>query len=373
MQSLPSTEPVFFRRDNDESFFIRTGNGSQQLKPSEVLAYLNRRETVKRPVSQDPPGDTEQIGSYTLNKKLGEGGMGVVYRAHHKMLERPAAVKLLPVDRVDRATLARFEREVQLTSQLQHPNTIRIYDYGRSPDGCFYYAMEYLDGISLQQLVETHGAQPEGRVVAMLKQLAGSLAEAHALGIMHRDIKPANIMLIYRDSLGEFVKLLDFGLVKSTNLPSASGITASGVMTGTPMYISPEGIEHPELVGPRSDLYSLGTVAYFLLTGKPLFDGESPWKILMQHLTTKPSSPSQTRQQPISEDLETLIMQCLEKDPDRAPRVQRSCLTCFRRARPLIRGITRKPHNGGARLIGARNNRRFGTDKSAGRNDLDSP
>jgi len=202
-----------------------------------------------------------RLGQYTLERKIGAGGMGIVYRASHAMLRRPTAIKLLPPDRAGEASIARFEREVQMTAQLSHPNTVAIYDYGRTPEGVFYYAMEYLDGINLEDLVRTYGAQPAGRVLAILDQVCGALAEAHERGLVHRDIKPANIILTERGGEPDVAKVVDFGLVKPivTDDPRLT-MSMPGVMTGTPLYLSPESLTSPESGDPRSDLYALGAV-----------------------------------------------------------------------------------------------------------------
>ena len=188
-------------------------------------------------------GVARQLGQYTLEEKIGEGGMGVVYRARHAMLRRPTAVKLLKPDHMTATAVARFEREVQLASQLTHPNTIEIYDFGQTADGVFYYAMEYLPGVSLAQLIQIEGAVPPARTVHILKQICGSLAEAHGIGLVHRDIKPQNIMLCERGGMADFVKVLDFGLVKSVEEDKATNLTASNVLTGTPLYMPPERLK----------------------------------------------------------------------------------------------------------------------------------
>ena len=217
--------------------------------------------------------EARELGQYTLDQKIGSGAMGVVYRAHHGMLQRPTAVKLLELDKTSDRTIARFEREVQLTSQLNHPNTIAIYDYGRTPEGIFYYAMEYLDGLDLQTLVDRCGAQPEGRVIHILRQICGSLNEAHGIGLIHRDIKPANIILCQRGGEHDVVKVLDFGLVKAVDEERQIKLTATGVMLGTPLYMSPEAIQRPEAVDGRNDLYAVGAVGYFMITGVPCLWG----------------------------------------------------------------------------------------------------
>lgn len=261
----------------------------------------------------------KQLGQYALEEKLGEGGMGVVYRGQHAMLRRPTAIKLLDIEKTTDEAVARFEREVQLTSQLNHPNTIAIYDYGRTPEGVFYYAMELLEGINLDDLVKRYGPQPEGRVIHLLKQIAGSLAEAHQLGVIHRDVKPANIFLTHRGGVYDFVKLLDFGLVKAVDGREQASLTSTNSMAGTPMYLSPEGINHPDAVDGRSDLYALGAVAYYLLTGTTVFDGESIIEICMKHVQEQPQSLSERLGKPVSADLEQIVMQCLEKDPEKRP------------------------------------------------------
>lgn len=169
-----------------------------------------------------------ELGQYTLEEKIGEGGMGVVYRARHALLRRPTALKVLPRELAGERSIQRFEREVQLTSALSHPNTIAIYDYGRSPDGVFYYVMEYLDGITLEELVTHDGPQPTGRVVHLLKQVCGALQEAHEVKLIHRDVKPANIVLCVRGGVADYIKVLDFGLVKQTAEASTNPVHGPG-------------------------------------------------------------------------------------------------------------------------------------------------
>jgi serine/threonine protein kinase len=260
-----------------------------------------------------------QLGQYALEKKIGEGGMGSVYRARHAMLRRPTAVKLLEPSKTTEVSVARFEREVQLTSQLNHPNTITIYDYGRTGEGVFYYAMEYLDGFSLDTLVKQFGPQPDGRVIHILTQVCGSLVEAHSAGLIHRDIKPANIMLTRRGGVCDYVKLLDFGLVKAVDSEKMRTLTAADAITGTPLYITPETIEDSEGSDARSDLYSLGAVGYYLLTGKPVFDAGGIMEIMRAHVQTKPIAPSKRLARPMSSELEQLILRCLAKSPAERP------------------------------------------------------
>ena len=260
----------------------------------------------------------KELGQYQLEAKLGEGGMGVVYRGRHRMLRRPTAIKLLHPDKTTDEAIARFEREVQLTCQLNHPNTIAIYDYGRTPEGIFFYAMEFLDGINLEALVNRFGPQPEGRVIHILRQICGSLAEAHEIGLVHRDIKPANIMLGCRGGESDVVKVLDFGLVKAVDAKKESSLTSAGAVIGTPLYMSPESIESPERVDSRSDLYSVAAVGYFLLTGTPPFDGQSVIEICMHHSRTPPERPSERLKRPVSDDLEAVLLKGLAKNSARS-------------------------------------------------------
>jgi serine/threonine protein kinase len=263
--------------------------------------------------------EAKQLGQYTLEEKMGAGGMGVVYRGRHALLRRPTAVKLLDPAKTNDLAIARFEREVQLTSQLSHPNTIAVYDYGRTPEGVFYYAMEYLEGITLDTLVGRKGPLPDGRVIRVLVQVCGSLREAHGVGLIHRDIKPANIMLTRRGGLFDFVKLLDFGLVKAVDTAGEQALTAANALAGTPLYMAPESIENPDRVDPRCDLYSLGAVGYFLLTGKPVFEGQSVLEICRQHVSAPPVPPSERLGRPVAPDLERVVLACLAKRPEDRP------------------------------------------------------
>lgn len=263
--------------------------------------------------------EARHLGQYTLDEKLGAGGMGVVYRAHHEMLRRPTALKLLDVDRTTPDSIERFEREVKLTSLLNHPNTITIYDYGRTPEGIFYYAMELLDGVDLEKLVNQFGALPEGRVIHILKQICGSLAEAHGAGLIHRDIKPANIMLCARGGIYDMAKVLDFGVVKAMDSEALGRLTASGSWVGTPNYMSPEAVNSPDSVDARSDLYAVGAVGYFLLTGTPVFSAASPVEILRCHVSVPPETPSSRGGRSYDLALENLILRCLAKSPVERP------------------------------------------------------
>lgn len=260
----------------------------------------------------------KQLGQYTLEEKLGAGGMGTVYQARHAMLRRPTAVKLLDIGNMSATAVARFEREVQLTATLTHPNTVAIFDYGRTPEGVFYYAMEYLGGVTLDDLVARHGPLPEARVAHLLRQACGALAEAHAAGLVHRDIKPANIFLTTRGGLRDFVKVLDFGLVKTAE-PGQENLTTMNAITGTPLYLSPEGITSPADVDARADVYAVGAVAYYLLAGGPPFAGKSISDILMKHVNAPPE-PFAARGVTVSPAVEALVFRCLAKSPADRPR-----------------------------------------------------
>jgi serine/threonine-protein kinase len=255
-----------------------------------------------------------KLGQYTLEEKLGEGGMGVVHRATHAMLRRPAAIKLLLRDRASEMDQARFEREVQLTSRLRHPNTISIFDYGRTADGVFYYVMEYLDGLDLDRLVKAVGPLEPARAIHILVQVAGALAEAHALGLIHRDIKPANIVLTERVDEPDVVKVVDFGLVRSLDSGNNESLAAN-VVTGTPMYLSPEAISSPATIDGRADIYALGAVAYFLVTGEHVFEGGTILELCSKHLVMEPVAPSTRLGRALPADLEAIILKCLAKEP----------------------------------------------------------
>jgi serine/threonine protein kinase len=290
--------------------------------------------------------DARRLGQYTLIEKLGEGGMGTVYRARHAMLRRPTAIKLLPPDKFGDESVARFEREVQLTARLSHPSTIRVFDYGRTPDGIFYYAMECLEGATLSDVVAEGGPLPAGRVIHLLEQAAGALTEAHGIGLIHRDIKPANIFLTEQGGIPDVVKVLDFGLVKqvaersagagavtTTAIASQVALTQEGGLAGTPLYMAPEAFTTPDKVDPRTDLYALGAVGYFLITGQEVFTGRTVLEVCSQHLQATPVPPTQRLGKPVPPDLERLILACLEKDPARRPASARALQAALRACR----------------------------------------
>jgi len=259
------------------------------------------------------------LGQYQLEQKLGEGAMGVVYQATHGMLKRPTAVKLLRPELGGREVHELFRREVQLTATLKHPHTITIYDYGRTPDGLFYYAMELLDGASLQDVVEATGPQPVPRVVRILRDVALALDEAHSVGLIHRDVKPSNIMLARQGGSYDVVKVVDFGLVKRVQDEDDPETSDTRSIKGTPHYLSPEGVNTPHEVDARSDLYALGAVGYYLLTGRPVFEADTVFEVCMHHVQATPVSCSEVRGDRIPKELEQLILSCLAKHKDERP------------------------------------------------------
>jgi serine/threonine-protein kinase len=259
--------------------------------------------------------DARRLGQYTLLERLGSGAMGVVYLGRHAMLRRPTAIKLLSAG-ADGPAMERFEREVQCASELTHPNTLAIYDYGRTADGVFYYAMEYLDGVDLEGLLTLDGAQPPARVIHLLRQMCGALEEAHGRGLLHRDIKPANAFLCRRHGAPDLVKVLDYGLVKELAQRGSPDASRGEALTGTPHYVSPEAVRAPAEVDARSDLYSLGALAYALLTGAPPFTGRTVVEVCAHHLHSTPAPPSARAPRPVPADLEAVVLRCLEKQPE---------------------------------------------------------
>jgi serine/threonine-protein kinase len=263
--------------------------------------------------------EAKRVGNYELLEEVGQGGMARVYRARHRLLKRPTAVKIIELAQASDEALARFDREVRLASQLMHPNTIEIYDYGRTPEGQPFYAMEFLDGLTLQQIVETHGPMDAARAAHVLRGIAGSLSEAHERGLIHRDIKPANVMLCRRGGEHDVVKVLDFGLVKDTRTEATRDLTRALRVLGTPAYMAPERIERPEAAGHRSDLYALGAVGFFLLAGRPPFQADSDLALAYQVVHTPAPRASSVAPMPVPPSLDALIARCLEKSPERRP------------------------------------------------------
>jgi eukaryotic-like serine/threonine-protein kinase len=260
--------------------------------------------------------ENAQIGQYRLREKIGQGGMGTVYRATHALLRRDTALKVLLPERVGTVGSSRFEREVKLTAQLTHQNTVAIFDYGRTPDGVFYYAMEYLDGGDLERLVEYAGPLSPARAVFIVEQVCRGLAEAHGLGLIHRDVKPSNVILCERGKEGDIAKICDFGLVKDLNATGDPALTHENALTGTPLYLAPESITSPESVDARADLYSLGALAFFLLTGEPVFRGaKSVVEVCAAHLHEPPEPPSSRRAE-VPPALDAIVLRCLDKRPE---------------------------------------------------------
>jgi len=261
--------------------------------------------------------EAKQLGQYRLRELIGAGGMGDVYLADHQLLKRPCEVKVIRPEKAgDPKVLARFEREVRASAKLSHWNSINIYDYGRTDDGTFYYVMEYLPGLNLHEIVSQYGPMPAARVIHLIRQTCGALQEAHTAGLLHRDIKPANIFAAHLGGVYDVAKLLDFGLVKPLSPePESLELTQEGSITGSPLYMSPEqatGDSEPDV---RSDIYALGTVMYFLLTGQPPFSGKRAVKVLIAHALERPVPLSEHRDD-IPRDLEAIVMRCLAKEPE---------------------------------------------------------
>ncbi|MCL4206486.1 MAG: serine/threonine protein kinase [Pirellulaceae bacterium] len=255
----------------------------------------------------------KQFGQYQLRERIGSGGMGEVYLAEHRFMKRPCAIKLIKPERAgDARVLSRFEREVRATARLSHWNSIDIYDYGRAKDGTFYYVMEYLPGLNLNELVSRFGPLPPARTIHLLRQACDALREAHRAGIVHRDIKPANIIAAERGGVYDVAKLLDFGLAKPLDEAEDSHLTQEGAITGSPLYMSPEQVMGEDDLDGRSDIYSMGAVAYFLLTARPLFQETRPMKILMAHANEIPLPPRELNPD-VPEDVEQVVMRCLAK------------------------------------------------------------
>lgn len=263
--------------------------------------------------------EAQRFGQYRLSRRLGGGGMGEVFLAEHLLLKRPSVVKTIRPERArDPAVIRRFEREVRILATLTHWNTVAVFDYGYTADGTFYYVMEYLPGMDLNQLVEQHGPLPAGRAVHLVRQVCAALREAHAVGLIHRDVKPGNVMVCRRGGVPDVAKLLDFGLVHAIDPVLASGsdasrLTREGMIMGTPAFMSPEqGAGKP--LDARSDVYSVGVTAYFLLTGVPPFRTGGVMEIIAAHLLEKPKSPREVKPD-VPADLDAVVVRCLAKDP----------------------------------------------------------
>jgi tRNA A-37 threonylcarbamoyl transferase component Bud32 len=270
----------------------------------------------------------KEMGRYRLQKRIGSGGMGEVWKAHHTLLARPAAIKLIRPEVLNarsiegkRIARTRFEREARATAALRSPHTVHLYDFGVTDNDVFYYVMEYLEGLDLETLVDMYGPLSSERTVFLLKQVAKSLSEAHEKGLVHRDIKPSNLHVSSLKSSADFVRVLDFGLVKkcAAKLEGETKLTLEGSTTGTPAYMAPEVALGNQEVDSRSDIYSLGCVAYWMLTGLTVFEGKTPMETIVDHARTPPVAPSRRAELEIPSRVEELIMTCLEKDPDKRP------------------------------------------------------
>ena len=268
-----------------------------------------------------------ELGSYQLEEKLREGGMGEVWRARHRMLARPAAIKLIRRSfagnehlGVSQEAVRRFEREAQAIARLRSPHTVELFDFGIATDGAFYYAMELLDGLDAESLLRRFGPTPPERTIYLLRQVCHSLSEAHSCGLIHRDIKPANIFLCRYGEEFDFVKVLDFGIVREVRDTADQNPLQTGknAVHGTPAFIAPEQVLGTDLDG-RADLYAMGCVAYWLLTGQHVFTGDTPMALLMHHVHTPPTPPSARTELPIPRALDDLVMSCLAKDPEDRP------------------------------------------------------
>ena len=269
--------------------------------------------TISRLRSQ--VAEARRFGQYRLRERIGAGGMGEVFLAEHELLKRPCAVKLIRPEVVLRAgSIDRFEREVRINATLSHPNTVEIFDYGRTEDGTYYYVMEYLPGMSLGDLVERYGPLPPGRAVYLLRQVALALQEAHEAGLIHRDIKPSNIFAARRGGMDDVAKLLDFGLVRPAATASSPRTSDEGQILGTPLYMSPEQATNSRPLDARSDIYSLGAVAYYLLTGRPPFDVPNAIEAIIAHARDPVVPVSQIRDD-VAADLDAVVLRCLAKDP----------------------------------------------------------
>ncbi len=257
------------------------------------------------------------LGQYRLKRRIGAGGMGEVYFAEHQLLKRPCVIKLIRPEKAgDERVLARFQREVRATARLSHWNNIDVFDYGRAECGTFYYVMEYLPGMSLAEIIERYGPMPPERVIYLLRQVCDALEEAHSIGLIHRDIKPGNIFAAYRGGMYDVAKLLDFGLVKPlVEDEQPIQLTVEGVITGTPLFMSPEQATSETEPDARSDIYSLGAVGYYLLTGQPPFERDRAIQIMIAHAREEVTPPSKLRPE-VPADLEQVILRCLAKSPD---------------------------------------------------------
>ncbi len=318
-----SMDPLFFLVARSRGFTaqIETVSLLWMFLPNYLCAAASVvSATVIRGLGQQVKAARE-MGSYRLGRRIGEGGMGAVHHAEHRLLARPAAVKLIRAELLAagqsrKVALERFRREAQAAALLRSPHTIQLYDFGVTADGTFYYAMELLDGVSFETLVERFGPVPAPRAVHLMLQACESLAEAHAKGLIHRDIKPSNLFTSRQGLQVDFVKVLDFGLVKfDTGADRPSTITAPEIATGTPAFMAPEAALGERKADHRLDLYSLGCVLYWLLTGQLVFEGSSPMRVMTSHISDPPVPPSKRTELEVPPELDAVVLACLAKKP----------------------------------------------------------
>jgi transcriptional regulator with GAF, ATPase, and Fis domain len=294
----------------------------RELRTVVERAVLICRSTVLE-VDAEQLNDALAVGSYRLVRPLGSGGMGEVWLARHRFLVRPAAVKLIRHDVAPGAAreqfVRRFEREAHVTAGLRSPHTVQLYDFGVNDSGSFYYVMEFLNGLDLHQIGTRFGPQPAERVVMLLRQACRSLAEAHGRGLVHRDIKPANVFVTRLGTEYDYVKILDFGVVKEQSGHDATMLSNQGIVQGTPAFMPPEIVLGDKPIDGRADLYSLACTACWALTGHTLFEATTPAQMLLHHVQTPPVPPSERSELPVPEQLDAILMMCLEKDPAKRP------------------------------------------------------
>ncbi|HWP37950.1 MAG TPA: serine/threonine-protein kinase [Gemmatimonadales bacterium] len=314
VKAIRGPEVALGARQMFEAFVPSYISALLAVLPAHLIRQLGRQVRSAR-----------ELGSYRLGEVLGAGGMGEVHRAEHRLLARPAAIKLIRPEALSRAgrdgrvVVERFKREARAAAALRSPHTIELYDFGTADDGTLYYAMELLDGVNLEALVQRFGPVPPERVVHFIRQACLSLGEAHANGLVHRDIKPSNIFAARLGLMVDFIKVLDFGLVKAvTGNGGDTRLTAPQIATGTPAYISPEAAVG-DAVDPRADIYSLGCVAYWLLTGRTVFDADTPVKMMYRHIQDPPVPPSQLAEFDVPRELDDLVLACLAKKPESRP------------------------------------------------------
>jgi serine/threonine-protein kinase len=334
MAFLPALVPLVMRVHDPEAYAaVRSGMGVEAWTYVAIWMIVGVAITTAGShiiqVLRVEAHEAKQLGQYRLTEKIGVGGMGEVWRAKHRLLARPAAIKLVKPETIvaktpeeARTTLGRFEREAQATASLSSVHTIEIYDFGITDEGVFYYVMELLDGLDLENLLKQFGPLSAARTIYLLRQACDSLAEAHEHGLIHRDIKPANLFTCRMGRAYDFVKILDFGLVKSDphqGLANAESLTVEGMTAGTPAFMSPEQVLSKPHLDDRSDIYSLGCVAFWMLTGQYLFEGDTPMEVAVHQVNTEPPSPSERTETGVPADLEEVVLACLHKDPNRRP------------------------------------------------------